>query len=341
MTQAGGMVAGAGGAGVKMIVVSSSQLAQTTSKPITISMPGTQKTVTLSASGKGGQIVQTSSGQILQLPAGGLMSGGKPVTVQMASGGHKTLTLVQAPPKNETENETDEAATAAESILKDADENPPQVDGGIQTPPNELEDISEFGVFFSQVDGNNDEETEESKTETEETKNEASAEEVKTEESEAKAAEDEDKAEEENKEETSEIDVKDENLEEPEKTENIPEKTDNVEKAEKPVAKDPLAEAMNEVTGGNDEASEKIDDSDMDGASALAALASAAVNSNNENQPPNNGTVKKSSSTEKRDANWFDVGIIKGSSCTVSSYYLPSGDLERSEIDIEGDYFSF
>ena len=27
----------------------------------------------------------------------------------------------------------------------------------------------------------------------------------------------------------------------------------------------------------------------------------------------------------KRDANWFDVGIIKGSSCTVSSYYLPSG----------------
>lgn len=75
----------------------------------------------------------------------------------------------------------------------------------------------------------------------------------------------------------------------------------------------------------------------MDGASALAALASAAVNSNNENQPPNNGTVKKSSSTEKRDANWFDVGIIKGSSCTVSSYYLPSGDLERSEIDIEGE----
>ena len=56
-----------------------------------------QKTVNLSAGAKGGQIVQTSSGQILQLPAGGLMSGGKPVTVQMASGGQKTLTLVQAP----------------------------------------------------------------------------------------------------------------------------------------------------------------------------------------------------------------------------------------------------
>jgi len=37
----------------------------------------------------------------------------------------------------------------------------------------------------------------------------------------------------------------------------------------------------------------------------------------------------------KRDANWFDVGIIKGTSCTVSSYYLPNGDLEKSEVDME------
>ena len=59
-----------GNQGVKMIVVSSGQLAQTTSKPITISMPGSQKTVTLSSAGghQGGQIVKTSSGQILQLP---------------------------------------------------------------------------------------------------------------------------------------------------------------------------------------------------------------------------------------------------------------------------------
>lgn len=40
---------------------------------------------------------------------------------------------------------------------------------------------------------------------------------------------------------------------------------------------------------------------------------------------------------KKKDASWFDVGIIKGTSCTVSSYYLPNGDLERSEIDLEGD----
>merc|ERR1719422_2335007 len=39
----------------------------------------------------------------------------------------------------------------------------------------------------------------------------------------------------------------------------------------------------------------------------------------------------------KREANWFDVGIIKSTSCTVSSYYLPNGDLEKSEIDLEGE----
>ena len=37
----------------------------------------------------------------------------------------------------------------------------------------------------------------------------------------------------------------------------------------------------------------------------------------------------------KKEATWFDVGIIKGTSCTVSSYYLPNGDLEKSELDLE------
>merc|ERR1719346_129637 len=39
----------------------------------------------------------------------------------------------------------------------------------------------------------------------------------------------------------------------------------------------------------------------------------------------------------KKEATWFDVGIIKSTSCTVSSYYLPNGDLEKSEIDLEGE----
>ena len=103
----------------------------------------------------------------------------------------------------------------------------------------------------------------------------------------------------------------------------------------------------------SDKDADKSND-DMDGASALAALASAAAStaenstengksSSKENSSnSNNGTTTTKSSTtpqeSKRDANWFDVGIIKGSSCTVSSYYLPSGDGERPEIDVEGMY---
>merc|ERR1719410_661031 len=49
----------------------------------------------------------------------------------------------------------DESAQASDGIK--IEDHPPQVDGGITTPPNELEDISEFGMFFSQVDGGDDE----------------------------------------------------------------------------------------------------------------------------------------------------------------------------------------
>ncbi len=42
-----------------------------------------------------------------------------------------------------------------------------------------------------------------------------------------------------------------------------------------------------------------------------------------------------SAEERKKEAAWFGVGIIKGTSCTVSSYYLPNGDLEKTEIDVE------
>ena len=45
--------------------------------------------------------------------------------------------------------------------------------------------------------------------------------------------------------------------------------------------------------------------------------------------------VQLSSEERKKESAWFDVGIIKGTSCTVSSYYLPNGDLEKTEIDVE------
>jgi len=118
------------------------------------------------------------------------------------------------------------------------------------------------------------------------------------------------------------------------------------------------------------------DQADFDGASALAALASAASLAQTTSGPTpvtpatgqqlgvkqeqsapaqtvampvtstvagqNQASVKNeyeemSPEERKREANWFDVGIIKGTSCTVSSYYLPNGDLEKSEIDVEGD----
>ena len=71
----------------------------------------------------------------------------------------------------------------------------------------------------------------------------------------------------------------------------------------------------------------------MDGASALAALASAAAEadaksgktSENKTDSKSKSSINGADKENKRDANWFDVGIIKGSSCTVSSYYLPSG----------------
>ena len=165
----------------------------------TISMPGSQKTFKLSASGgnkgggqidqtrsgqtiqlpadglmsasggnkAGGQIDQTSSSQIIQLPVDGLMSGGKPVTVQ---------TLVQAPQNIQTTrvqqtasltDVTDEmiqmpSGPGGDSPAQNAvsieieEHNPPQLYDGITIPPNELEDISEFGMLFSQVDGGND-----------------------------------------------------------------------------------------------------------------------------------------------------------------------------------------
>merc|ERR1740128_775277 len=93
---------------------------------------------------------------------------------------------------------------------------------------------------------------------------------------------------------------------------------------------------------------EKPDQADMDGASALASPASIAQNNSspssvasNLKQETTNGIKKQIEEVfpleeKKKDLAWFDVGIIKGTSCTVSSYYLPSGDLERSEIDIEG-----
>merc|ERR1719187_2705274 len=102
-----------GGGGVKMIVVSSGQLAATSSKPVMMSMPG-QGVKTVALAGKpginsAGQFLNSSTGQILALPAQGvlpggtqtMMIGGKPVTVLTGGGGvgGKTVQLVSSGPR--------------------------------------------------------------------------------------------------------------------------------------------------------------------------------------------------------------------------------------------------
>ena len=95
----------------------------------------------------------------------------------------------------------------------------------------------------------------------------------------------------------------------------------------------------NDKSASNDTATT---DAEMDGASALAALASAAVAVDVSKKPTNGVTdsdgksksVVDVSPEERRDANGFDVGIIKGTSCTVSAYYLPNQE-KSADIDVE------
>jgi hypothetical protein len=197
-------------------------------------------------------------------------------------------------------------------------DRPPQVDGGIVTPPNEpsltADELNDIGMFFSQVDGADDDEPENAAAESETT---------------AAAAEKKDSA---------------------ETHKEVPEApTDALAEAMAELKDTPLpAAAKSPAPPAAAAAVAEKNSADMDGANALAALASAVVASESgANKKGPVAIAPKPVTTValngppgevvKRDANWFDVGIIKGSSCTVSSYYLPSGDIERSEIDVEGD----
>ncbi len=139
---------------------------------------------------------------------------------------------------------------------------------------------------------------------------------------------------------------------------------EEAEAAEDVIVKDELntsvqntSEAVDAAAAAASGSPSAASEAEMDGASALAALASAAV-AENKADPASNGSSAgipivvapaenknivalqqpvKQEVQPVREANWFDVGIIKGTSCTVTSYYLPNGDLEKSEIDVEGD----
>merc|ERR1719376_1116194 len=162
--QAVSQVQAAGGQqGVKMIMVSSGQMAHTTTKPITLSTM---------------QTAATSSKTVT------LAQGVKPVTIQMAQAAAanqgKTLTLVQAPATATTSaaavvatgdattvapvsSDADLAQLAAEAGLLEGGEavravgeEAGQVDGNVGQPPQEQQLLmggQQQSMFFSQVDG--------------------------------------------------------------------------------------------------------------------------------------------------------------------------------------------
>ena len=220
----------------------------------------------------------------------------------------------------------------------------------------DIDELNKLGMFFSQLDGADDEDEHETST----TNEPSAGSETNPQEQTASGGDDPTPASANADQDESEENMKTDVKQEP-RSDNMPELDDDSEQKPSKDAtsastsnvknepKDPLAQAMDELTGGggkNDDDADKSND-DMDGASALAALASAAASTAENSSENGKSTKEKSSSSNgtssskdpqeaKRDANWFDVGIIKGSSCTVSSYYLPSGDGERPEIDVEG-----
>ena len=60
----------------------------------------------------------------------------------------------------------------------------------------------------------------------------------------------------------------------------------------------------------------------------------SAVTTTPTKRTPARGAVNTASpvAVSGGDANWYDVGIIKGTSCTVSSYYLPGAGSENIPV---------
>ena len=386
--------------GVKMIVLSSGQMAQTTGgKPIMVSMPqGTSsKTVSLSQPSQSG----------------------KPVTIQMPGTGTQgqTLTLVQGSTTvsgaetKDTSSDTvvpETVSTAAASTLEDKG----QVDGAVESlfleHSSELSETSTIpingrsriidnehsretekdnlnSVYYddlcllnTQVDGDPGDEDDKVDSEVKDESNNDSSSNLKNTASSEPAPE---PMEEETKEESQKPD--------PEITDDTEKEDDSTveSKKEEPEAK---VESINQNVNDSVSSQEKTDgnkeddkDAEMDGASTLAALSSTVdasestappkstnseaasdnkiemltesqskspadnkeneskvlkENDMNKNGVKNNTTDSVSANGEekKKEDKWFDVGIIKGTTCTVTSFYLSSGN-ESGDVDIEGD----
>ena len=370
--------------GVKMIVLSSGQMAQTTGgRPIMVSMPQgtTNKTVSLSQTGQGGQ----------------------PVTIQVPNSAAqgKTVTLIPGPtstPTTDNTKITTDAAPAASSL-----EDAGQVDGAsdtlqdefsisdgeaqshsIQTPSKcyhehdytnkqlvDSEDVFDRSLFYTQIDGDpGDDDKEEGETEENKTSDggldqsngeNGASEMMETSTNEEKTTEDNQNGIDEqtpsndpsqSDTNTSPIETKEEleieqsgadekqALEKNEVDKSEIENDSNVTAEESTVEKQDTNSSTETDNEKNPE-KEETNSTDITTKESLTPITQAFKEENaisTTNGVKNNKTDDSSKILEekKRDEKWFDVGIIKGTTCTVSSFYLSNKD-DSGEVDIEGD----
>ncbi|XP_063877925.1 host cell factor 2-like isoform X2 [Scylla paramamosain] len=329
------------GGGVKMIVVSSGGVGGTTTtqaitKPMTITVAGqagqagaNTKTVTIAA--KTGTpsttaLLNTGSGQIIAVPTQGLLQtgqqaltiGGKPVTVQVTTtGGQKTVTLVTSQASSHATTTTTSSATSSQpsTSLASAGDGPVTSDAALAAlaaeagliMPTEGDQSSEQMATGAGTQENTESSTLQNSGEGQ--LGDAAKAAIKggvadptAEGGEAKRLEGNSVS---------------------------GEGSENTIKQE-PMDPDGMTEPTNPATATASSSGEAGDTTDP-----LATLASAAINSSLSTTTPTikteeptptfaNGLTQESNDTKKPESDWFDVGIIRGTVCTVQAYYLPT-----------------
>ncbi|XP_050711852.1 host cell factor 2-like isoform X2 [Eriocheir sinensis] len=323
------------GGGVKMIVVSSGGVGGTTTtqaitKPMTITVAGqagqagaNTKTVTIAA--KTGTpsttaLLNTGSGQIIAVPTQGLLQtgqqaltiGGKPVTVQVTTtGGQKTVTLVTSQASSHATTSTTSSATSSQpsTSLASAGDGPVTSDAALAAL------AAEAGLIIPS-EGDQSEQAAGAAAAQENTEN--SALQNNSEGQLGEGAKQVPKTEPGESGEGKRQEGNNANAD----------GSENTIKQE-PVDPDGVTDPTNPATSssGSGEAGDTTD--------PLATLASAAINSSLSTTTPTikteeptptftNGLNQDTNGAKKPECDWFDVGIIRGTVCTVQAYYLPT-----------------
>ncbi|XP_068222456.1 host cell factor 2 isoform X1 [Palaemon carinicauda] len=365
-TLAGGQPAQvpAGGGGVKMVVVSSggasgSTTTQSATKPMTITVAGqagqqagaNTKTVTIAA--KSGTpsttttLLNTGSGQIIAVPAQGLLQsgqqaltiGGKPVTVQVTTaGGQKTVTLVTSQASNSANSTATSSCTTTSSANQPSTSITGSGDGPVTSDAALAALAAEAGLIMPTGEGEQTEQTA------------------------AVASSSQDQNEAAN---SSAQNVSEGQIMEGTQSNEIVKSNVNTEVMEDGEAK--KVEGISAASNDNGESTIKQEPMDTEntgeinnaGTSGveggettdpLATLASAAINSSMSTTTAiktedtattlANGIKQEPGELKKPETEWYDVGIIRGTVCTVQAYYLPSEtDAHKNEsyTDAEGE----